>query len=325
MLTKKDMCFFKILLVILEEKEYNFFRGWIRFMKKASYFTQVESLEEVMQYVQANERFKMEGKQLDKKKAKNNRLLIMGMVPFLLGFITTIVSLHSFFVIGGTTVFIGIGSFKLWQDIKIKKEFKQLIEQIEEETFKDDMEMDKTSLLEKENIFSVVGKKEKYFVNASKDIVKYCSDNFVLEKELPDEEEREVTLTKEETIQKIKEEYYLYASLYSLPKQNISFKEFQSLFDVLYERLKELEIEEEYYSCMHFLLQCVLSYALLYKETRITIASYIKQLEMLCVLEFSEEDVESIKEDLLKRLQDNRALEVIDFVESKNHLKKKKK
>lgn len=123
--------------------------------------------------------------------------------------------------------------------------------------------------------------------------------------------EKIVPLAKDETQNKIVEEYEMYCIAYNLPAMTINSQEWDTLFDVIYHRLEEIDLTNRFYECMNFLLQYTLASSLLHKK-EITIYSFVGIIRKLEILGFSKKDIQSIAEELNNKLS-GRTKKVMNF------------
>ncbi len=124
-------------------------------------------------------------------------------------------------------------------------------------------------------------------------------------------------MSKEEVMIELATQYRVYKRIYELPEFKVSNKEWDILFDVMYNRLAELSLENEYYNYMSFLQRYTFAYSLVTKRKEINIGTYISQLHMFAKVGFSELDISSIEEEIRSQLNPSKVVDFNNIVLSK--------
>lgn len=109
-------------------------------------------------------------------------------------------------------------------------------------------------------------------------------------------------LSKEETKERILYELDVYSYAYNLPPIYISPKEWNMLFDIMYKELSLIPINSDFYSMMDYLLQYVLSSALIHNFNYISIINFISEVKCLVAFKIPERDLLNITRKLTKSL-----------------------
>lgn len=118
----------------------------------------------------------------------------------------------------------------------------------------------------------------------------------------PEEPSTEEILNKEETMIQLAAEYRTYKTAYKLPEFKVRNKEWDLLFDTMYDRLKELSLEDRLYELMSFTQRYVFADSLVNKRKEITIHSYLNQLPMLEKVGLADFGIDSIVSEIRSKL-----------------------
>ncbi len=124
--------------------------------------------------------------------------------------------------------------------------------------------------------------------------------------------ENDAPLDKTATQTQITKEYEFYSFMYKLPQMTIPPREWDLLFDVVYDRLQDIGIPEEFYRLMNFILQYAVSSSLIHKKREIRIYDFITAILKLNVIGFDEREAKSIANILNEKINKNSS-KLIDF------------
>lgn len=235
---------------------------------------------------------------MSKQLKKDKKAFIKALIPFIIGIILSIITLNPLFIAAGTFC---LGISGLIKNIKDDKEhdeeFNRYLSSIANRgkviSLNNDEPLDiflATHNIVEKNTTDFYTPEFKKFIEEEKDSI---------EVEEPEQGkihllEEEHILCKDEVMQQIVHEYDVYCTIYNIPPMTISRKEWDALFDVIYDSLKEKGIENELYNYMSFLQRYTFAYALLHKTQSITIYSFLNQMHMLEKVGFTKLNIDSI-------------------------------
>ncbi len=268
----------------------------------------VKSLSEEIAITQLEDYITTFDNKMSKQFNKDKKAFFKAFIPFIIGIILTLVTQNP--------LFISIGTFSFGVSAIIKN-------------IKDDIEHDRNF----NRYLSNIGNKSKIislendepidlFVRKGRIINKNSSDFYTPEYKSFMEEQRELTeddrdkckikkenipvdeleLCKDDTMERIVYEYDVYCTIYNLPPMSITNKEWDTLFEVMYNKLKEKGIENELYKYMSFLQRYTFAYALLHHQQSINVYSFLNQMHMFEKVGFTKLNIASIISEVNEKL-----------------------
>jgi hypothetical protein len=119
-------------------------------------------------------------------------------------------------------------------------------------------------------------------------------------------------LNKEEPMIQVSDEYRVYKKVYNLPDLTITNREWDILFDVVYHKIEEKCMEEEFYDYMSFLLRYVIAYSLVNDRKDMSFNSFIEQVHRFEILGFDKNDIDNIVKELRTHTKHGKVIK-LDF------------
>lgn len=224
-----------------------------------------------------------------------NRLLGFG-IPFLTGCVLAATTQNMYFLVGGTAIFsTGAMICSIKDDIKEykKRANKPLLPPTEQESPFKKKEFDISEPIMRKNA-------NDFYTDYAKEWIENSSPS--KEEQSAEQPLEELVLGKEETMEQIVYEYDIYRKLYKLPEMSIKNREWDILFDTIYEALAEQQAENKFYKYMSFLNRYVLAASLVHQEKRITIYSYMGELSMLTKVGYQEINAKTLRKQIRDKL-----------------------
>lgn len=275
----------------------------------------ISSLNDAIMLVQLEDFVTNFDNKMNKQMKKDKKAFLLALIPVGLGVIVSIFTKNPLFMVGGTTC-MGIGAIikNLSDEKEHDREFNRYLESLNPSSKIVSLDSEKPiDILLHDKINFRKG--SDFYTDEVKEFIeeennKYQRPHLIQEENVEEKEEQEKTplvenenteetiLGKEETMEQIVYEYELYCKIYNIPKMPISVREWNTLFDVVYNRLKEISLEDKLYEYMSFLQRYTFAYALLHKQSSITIYSYLNQIPMLEKVGFTGLDIESIIKEI---------------------------
>lgn len=153
------------------------------------------------------------------------------------------------------------------------------------------------------NVNKLVDKKEMNDNDFKVDVSQFQTDFYyeLLEDEsigFDYEENSDLILDKEKTMIELVEQLEVYKLVYKLPIITISNKDWDKIFDVIYDLFIDKNIEELFYTYMDYLLRIVLATSLVNKQKEINKQNFIDCLHWIAYEHLNEEDINYIKNKL---------------------------
>lgn len=288
-------------------------------MKKKDLFSSLNDMVFLVQLEEFCDRFNQDMSARTKSDLKK---FLKALVPFVIGGVISVVTLNPIFVCLGVAGFGGCAIFKVMQDAKeeekrILESDERLLRELQRNRAKAEGEKFEEKILyldEEPDLESQVwgvtpivsSKASDFYRDEFRELMHEAEADFQKEQERQGPKLElvceEKPLTKDETQAKIVDEYERYCIIYQIPTMKISPREWDILFDTVYERLEELDVTEEFYPLMNFLLQYVLSTSLLHNKRGITIYSFVEKLPKLEIAGLDKREAQSLARELDTKL-----------------------
>lgn len=256
----------------------------------------VKSLTEEIMLVQLEDfcdGFDNSMKLLNEKTKK--RLLAFG-IPFLTGCTLGVATQNLWFLIGGTTIFaVGAMACTIKDDIEEER-------RIREKYAFPPKDIDSPFQKKEFDIHEPIMKKgpHDFYTEYAKEMMESRPDEEAKPKN--DQPQEEIVLEKEEAMERIVYEYDIYSMIYKLPEMSITNREWDILFDTIYDELVKKQAESKFYKYMSFLNRYVFASSLVHGDKKITVYSYIRELKMLQKLGYQEIDPKEIERKIRSQL-----------------------
>lgn len=246
---------------------------------------------------------------MSKQLKKDKKALIKALVPFIIGVILTLITKNLLFISIGTFSFGAAAIIKnIKDDIEHDKNFNRYLNNIGNNNSKVislendepiDLFVRKGRIITKNNS-DFYTPEYKDFIEEQKEFIEDEVDKSKSGKE--DISIDELELCKDDTMKRIVYEYEIYCTAYNLPPMTITVKEWDALFEVMYNKLKEKGIENELYKYMSFLQRYTFAYALLHNQQSINIYSFLNQMHMFEKVGFTKLNIDSIISEVNQKL-----------------------
>lgn len=292
-------------------------------MKKSDKFS---SLSETMFIVQLEEFCDNFNQDMHQKESAAMKKFIKALIPLGIGGVISVATANPLFVCLGVACFGGSAIIQIIKDAKeedrkIAESDAQLLRDLQNAQAKKEgkkteekiVHLDQTNNLEAQvwGINPIIAHKDSdFYTDQLKELMeeKESSEEFRPQLELVKPEK---PLNKDETQTKIVREYEMYCLAYQIPEMKISPTHWDILFDTIYERLEELNLTEEFYSLMNFLLKYVLSTSLIHNKRNITIYSFIEKIPKLEIIGFDSREAKNLASIIDKKMSPSN--KVVDF------------
>lgn len=299
-------------------------------MKKNDLFS---SLKDMMALVQIEEFCDGFNKKMKEKERESRKALIRGLIPLGIGSIVALITFNPLFFCLGVAGLSASAIIKMIKDgieeeRQIKEQDERFIRELQRAANKKDEKVEPEKIIDiaceqsiDEKLFGVTPiiehKDSDFYTEPFKEKMAEKQDEISKDEKLPVKPTLEIIrqekpLNKEETQAKIVHEYELYCIAYEIPTMNISPKEWDILFDTVYERLEELNITEEFYPFMNFLLKYVLAYSLISHTPRITVYSFIEKIPKLEIVGFDSREAAALAIEVDRKITPESA-KVVNF------------
>lgn len=269
----------------------------------------VKSLNEEIAMTQLEDYVTTFDSKMSKQLKKDKKALIKALVPFIIGVILTLITKNLLFISIGTFSFGAAAIIKnIKDDIEHDKNFNRYLNNIGNNNSKVislendepiDLFVRKGRIITKNNS-DFYTPEYKDFIEEQKEFIEDEVDKSKSGKE--DISIDELELCKDDTMKRIVYEYEIYCTAYNLPPMTITVKEWDALFEVMYNKLKEKGIENELYKYMSFLQRYTFAYALLHNQQNINIYSFLNQIHMFEKVGFTKLNIDSIISEVNPKL-----------------------
>lgn len=269
----------------------------------------VKSLNEEIAMTQLEDYVTTFDSKMSKQLKKDKKALIKALVPFIIGVILTLITKNLLFISIGTFSFGAAAIIKnIKDDIEHDKNFNRYLNNIGNNNSKVislendepiDLFVRKGRIITKNNS-DFYTPEYKDFIEEQKEFIEDKVDKSKSGKE--DISIDELELCKDDTMKRIVYEYEIYCTAYNLPPMTITVKEWDALFEVMYNKLKEKGIENELYKYMSFLQRYTFAYALLQNQQSINIYSFLNQMHMFEKVGFTKLNIDSIISEVNQKL-----------------------
>lgn len=269
----------------------------------------VKSLNEEIAMTQLEDYVTTFDSKMSKQLKKDKKALIKALVPFIIGVILTLITKNLLFISIGTFSFGAAAIIKnIKDDIEHDKNFNRYLNNIGNNNSKVislendepiDLFVRKGRIITKNNS-DFYTPEYKDFIEEQKEFIEDKVDKSKSGKE--DISIDELELCKDDTMKRIVYEYDIYCTAYNLPPMTITVKEWDALFEVMYNKLKEKGIENELYKYMSFLQRYTFAYALLHNQQNINIYSFLNQMHMFEKVGFTKLNIDSIISEVNQKL-----------------------
>lgn len=269
----------------------------------------VKSLNEEIAMTQLEDYVTTFDSKMSKQLKKDKKALIKALVPFIIGVILTLITKNLLFISIGTFSFGAAAIIKnIKDDIEHDKNFNRYLNNIGNNNSKVislendepiDLFVRKGRIITKNNS-DFYTPEYKDFIEEQKEFIEDEVDKSKSGKE--DISIDELELCKDDTMKRIVYEYEIYCTAYNLPPMTITVKEWDALFEVMYNKLKEKGIENELYKYMSFLQRYTFAYALLHNQQSINIYSFLNQMHMFEKVGFTKLNIDSIISEVNQKL-----------------------
>lgn len=269
----------------------------------------VKSLNEEIAMTQLEDYVTTFDSKMSKQLKKDKKALIKALVPFIIGVILTLITKNLLFISIGTFSFGTAAIIKnIKDDIEHDKNFNRYLNNIGNNNSKVislendepiDLFVRKGRIITKNNS-DFYTPEYKDFIEEQKEFIEDKVDKSKSGKE--DISIDELELCKDDTMKRIVYEYEIYCTAYNLPPMTITVKEWDALFEVMYNKLKEKGIENELYKYMSFLQRYTFAYALLHNQQSINIYSFLNQMHMFEKVGFTKLNIDSIISEVNQKL-----------------------
>lgn len=269
----------------------------------------VKSLNEEIAMTQLEDYVTTFDSKMSKQLKKDKKALIKALVPFIIGVILTLITKNLLFISIGTFSFGTAAIIKnIKDDIEHDKNFNRYLNNIGNNNSKVislendepiDLFVRKGRIITKNNS-DFYTPEYKDFIEEQKEFIEDKVDKSKSGKE--DISIDELELCKDDTMKRIVYEYEIYCTAYNLPPMTITVKEWDALFEVMYNKLKEKGIENELYKYMSFLQRYTFAYALLQNQQSINIYSFLNQMHMFEKVGFTKLNIDSIISEVNQKL-----------------------
>lgn len=266
----------------------------------------VKSLSEEIAISQLEDYVTTFDKKMAKQFSKDKKAFLKALIPFVLGIVLTIITQNPLFISVGTFCFGASAIIKnIKDDIEHDRNFNRYLNNIGKKSKVISLENDEPVdiFVRKGRIITKKGSdfytpEYKTFIEEQKEYIQDERDK----EQIEDTSYNELELCKDDTMKRIVYEYDVYCTAYNLPPMPITAKEWDALFDVMYNKLKEKGIENELYKYMSFLQRYTFAYALLHNQPSIDIYSFLNQMHMFEKVGFTKLNIASIVSEVNKRL-----------------------
>ena len=115
-------------------------------------------------------------------------------------------------------------------------------------------------------------------------------------------------IDKNASISLLMEEIDLYCDIYQLPPINISQKEWNILFNTIYEMTREIKREKDYYKFLNIINNYTLAEALVENSEIIILEDYVKSLNYLKKYNISDQIIEKTANKITKYIDKNKII-----------------
>lgn len=283
----------------------------------------IKSLNEEVMMVQLEDYVTRVENKMNNQINKNKKEFLKAIIPMIIGIILSLITLNPIFISGGTLCLALSAIIKMIKDDKEHdKEFNAYLNSLNPNS--------KVLILDSEKPIDflihdkIITKSDSYFYTPEFKNFVEKEEQSIKVVEPPKEnvyiDDDFASLNKDEVMKQIVYEYDAYCNCYNLPKMPITPKEWDALFDTIFKRLEEVNLENRFYDYMSFLQRYTFAYALLHKHQSITIHSYLNQMHMFEKVGFTGLDIESIIKEINEKIgtQTNKVVNL-----SKNYQPKK--
>lgn len=280
----------------------------------------IETLTSALFIVQTNSYMERFEKEMGKENKKTLKWLKWGFIPLGIGVVAGIVTANIIPAYVGLIWMSGTAIVKMFKDgrddeLVIMKKYGTNPEPLPEDV-PDFSFLGEPILKKKEEDFHSEYFKERLYEEAKRSKIKLVdSDGNVLYS--PKEEKEEYVeipgyLNKEETMIQVSDEYRVYKVVYNLPDLTITNREWDILFDVVYHKMEEKCMEEQFYDYMSFLLRYVIAYSLVNERKAMSFNSFIEQIHRFEILGFDNSDIDGIVKELRSHNKQTKVIK-LDF------------